>query len=305
MTVDELARLILLELTGEQRRELFERFGLLYPESLYRAKILIRDESDQYKNSPRATVHRENQTSETINIIASIREDPLSLGHPAILLAINRWVQIVRHYRAISKGTIALSDEEKELYATAKKQLKQVSKAILDAPKTHPLYIHDIFISFVESRYKLEYPYLYKAWEFLNDDEIKSIRNANLKVKRLRALLVETFKTCGYIGRPLIKPLPESHVEVFTRLHIDHIIDFITSQRLHLKRRKTWVAMRNAFWAWALGIESTSVQLYHNRALRSQRAILSGESFLHLQDNNGFEIHEVVDWLDLPVVLVK
>jgi hypothetical protein len=103
---------------SKQMQELNERYDhlskacFIAPRDLQEGRVRIYDLEGEDQKWPRVVVQRPDPNiaaisyidQESIDIFRSIKNDPLSIRHPAILLAIYRWHELVRHFHNMPTG---------------------------------------------------------------------------------------------------------------------------------------------------------------------------------------------------------
>ena len=79
------------------------------------AIVVIHDWMGSDREWPRAVVIRPNGSGNEIDILASVRLDAASVGHPAILCAIKRWEEIIICQSALPiTGVVSVSHDDAE-----------------------------------------------------------------------------------------------------------------------------------------------------------------------------------------------
>ncbi len=193
MNVDELATEIE-KLSSADRDELYRRLGVNDQSKMRGAEIRIDDLQGKDKVSPRATIEYVNGSEVTIDIIESVKANAISLGHPAILCAIQRWEKAIVYSNALALETPYLSSQT-NYFKTATRHLERLSAAIISGAKQRRIPKEpaiDLFV--VKLGLQDDYVILHKAWEWLAEKEIKSIRNQWQKLEKLETLLRSDWK---------------------------------------------------------------------------------------------------------------
>ena len=188
MTVDELATEIE-KLSSTERDELYRRFDVVDRSKIRGAEIMIDDWQGKDKISPRATIVYANGTEETIDIIASVEANAVSIGHPVILCAIQRWEDTIIYSKALTLSTPYLPSRA-EFVEIATRHLKNLVKAVLKGAKNRRISKElavDLFV--VKLGLQDDYVVLHKAWEWLGEEAIKGVRNQQQKIKKLEKQL--------------------------------------------------------------------------------------------------------------------
>src|SRR5215216_4980639 len=121
---------------------------------------------------PRATIRYYDESEESIDIIKTVKENAISIGHPLVLHAIRRWEHIVLYHHAFSGGG-QYKTSRINFYIVAKTHLENLGKALLEGirnraiPREYALYIRRALGT------DMDYVYLEMAWEMLAEDDVK------------------------------------------------------------------------------------------------------------------------------------
>lgn len=263
------------------------------PRDLQQARVQIYDMFGEDKRWPRAVIQRPDPNvtgisyidQESIDILRSVRKDPLSIRHPAILLAIYRWQELVRylyrfplrakktHVRTTRSGQRIQYDRRvgsrNFITKTAESHLTNLGKAFLDGvkdralPKEVALQVYLRANSNINASLKC----LHIAWQLLATQPIKSKRTAKAKVALLQQEFyavrdklpsLEVVMPKGYTG-----PVPDPVERV-----IDPILQFLKSEygRRFLTNRKSWPTIKAAFNYWYLALEKATLRRYRSAA---------------------------------------
>ena len=293
MTVEELEGQIK-ALTAKDQARLIERLGLERAANLLKAHVKIHDLNTQDRVKPRVVISYPDGTKESIDIIASVRNNAVSIGHPAILLAIRRWEYIVRYYRNLTgKPAKYLRNYRPDvpfdnINQIAVDHLERLVDALVDGVKGRALTKERLVTLFLTKLgLDTNYTYLLEAWRLLGKDEIKNANRESTQFMRLRKGLNEID--------------PYSLKERRKSL-IDPVVDFLSSPqgRKWLVKRKTKSAMINDFDAWRLGLTKSTLRKY-----RSKGKDVSGtEKFLgmSLLPSEYFRLNVIQNYLsDAPI----
>lgn len=308
-------------LSPEEQMHVRERMGWVEQGNLLEAEITIHDRLGRDKDFPRATIRHHDGRWETIDIIKSIENNALSIGHPAILFAIHRWEQIVRCQRVLSNPTrrkvskVPSNDVLKYPYEISKNHLKRIGKALLDGAESRAWSKYDVFEAQTRSS-STGYDLLRLAWEALANQKIKKIRNSEEQLRKLKQKILKVYREHGFHGSTRLEP-PSDFVLRSVAEWTDPIISFIRDNRLHRKRRSTWIAMRNKYDAWRFGLDTKTIRTYHSLALKVRRMSKENERdngspklqrnenpafFASHNESQSFFISELGSWLSLPVI---
>jgi hypothetical protein len=216
---------------------------------------------------------------ETIDIIESVKENPASIGHPAIVVAIHHWQRVVHARRVIERDDITTRDEwgkavkevmgEREI-RVAENNLKAIGKALVDGANEAALPNAPAFAFNMKSaRLWIDdkETVLYKAWERLAASFIDSTDGVKQVLAKLETVLL-AFES---------QPYTDSRNR---RVSANRVMEFLRTggeyggerfvgydQNGKLKRRR-WIEFRNAFAGWYYGLGQTVVQQYLETAAK-------------------------------------
>jgi hypothetical protein len=204
---------------------------------------------------------------ETIDIIKSVKNNPLAIGHPAILYAVYNWLRAVHAKRVIERDDVTSRDElgqiAKQVFGGARdvenavRNLESISKALIEGAKERALSNQAAFAANVELLgLQLEDTdsFLYKAWERLTGDFIERV------LEKIEAELT-ALERSGEVHTP-------------GRITIARVMEFLRdggrnggkryvgNNKKGVSRRPPWKVFRNAFLAWFYGLDQRSVQQY-------------------------------------------
>lgn len=245
---------------------------------LQKLEVRIDDTRESRHRKPIAEITYPDGSTQHIDILASIENNILSLGHPAILTAICRWREMVAYenlvlddvytkeenidyptknktdkeqYRYKHEYLKLFIEDEKEYRSQVKKHLEKIvtilkRKEHISIEQAYALRLEADGIDFNDKE-----SILYKTWELLADPEIKKCRTENNKREKIQERL-KTFpvSTKGY--------------------SVTRIIDFLKSEKgefyLRTKKRVNWLIFFNAFFSWKFAIEPVTLTNYRSRA---------------------------------------
>ncbi|MGA9771045.1 MAG: hypothetical protein WBV94_18570 [Blastocatellia bacterium] len=293
MKIEELEKEIKALPVKDQAR-LIERLGLEKAADVLQAHIEIHDLNQRDRVKPRAIILYPDGTKEGIDIIASVRNNAVSIGHPAILLAIRRWEYIVRYYRnLIGKPAAYLRTYRpdlpfEEIHQIAINHLEHLVGALIDGVKRRALPKERLVTLFLaELGIDINHTYLLEAWRLLGESEIKSAQRNDTKIQRIRKRLseIDPYSLRGY-REGLIKP----------------VINFLNSPsgKKWLFKRRTKSAMINDFDAWRLGLNKDTLRKYRSAG----KYALIAEKFLGMEllPRENFRIDVIQNYLsDAPI----
>lgn len=249
-------------ISTEEQKCVRERMGWMEQGNLLEAEITIHCQEGRDKDFPRVTIRHHDGRWETIDIIKTIENNALSIGHPAVLLAIQLWEQTIRCQRVLNptRRKWRKTQYERTLdepYKLAKRHLERVGKALLEGAKSRAMSKFDVFRADTKI-HESDYEWLRLAWEGLGDNEIKKIRNSDMRLSRLKQKMIDLYQ-----AKPRLTP-PSDFVMRSVGEWMDRIIEFIKDSGVHRKRRITWAAMKNRFDAWRFGLEGKTIRTYNS-----------------------------------------
>jgi hypothetical protein len=267
--------------------------SFIAPRDLEEARVQIHDLDGEDRRWPRAVIQRPDPNfagisyidQESIDILRSIRNEPLCIRHPAILLAIYRWQELVRYFHRLpssAKKTHVSSTRSGQniqyergvasrnvISRIAEAHLTNLGRAFLDGvreralPKEVALQIYLRANGNIDTSHRC----LHIAWQLLALQSIKSKRTAKEKIAllqqklhavrdKLPSLKIVTPK--GYTGP---EPDPVEHM-------IAPILEFLESERgrRFLTNRKSWATIKAAFDDWYLAIDKATLRRYRSVA---------------------------------------
>jgi hypothetical protein len=279
MDMEKLARLIR-KLPMKDKLKLLANLGL-WPviKKSYAAKVEIYDlGKDEAK--PRAVITYPNGETESIDIIESVRRNAASIGHPAILFALHRWEQMIRHLTFLPKDiqaylreydTAGLSLSPKQVGDKAESHLMRIGEALVEGAKKRALR-KELLLGVLENVYgqkSVTNEYLEKTWELLGSKEIREVDNESLKLERLRNLLYDwKYSEIAKEYRDELFPKEFLKNDV-----IEVILDFLSSSgsRFLAKRRKPKQssAFHNAFYSSRYDVNVDTLKSYRSRTKQS------------------------------------
>jgi hypothetical protein len=284
MNLNELAK-ELSNLPETQRQRLFTYFNVGRTGSPPTFIVTIHDSEGEDIDRPRVAVTPyEKDDFDYIDILASIENDLLSLGHPAILLSIRRWEQLIRY------------GKRNPLYKIALRHLESVSKSILKGVRSRKVDPNEIQVAREEFIYSADNQYIFLAWGILGQPEIKTIKNHDLRISEIKKKMAQ-----APIGG--------------NKQKVDRLCAFIRDRSWHTRRRPTRRAFQNDYLAWCSQVSSVSAGVARSRA--SGKFIEGDLNPKYLQSNEN-EDHRyfytrsnaefaggLPNWGDLPVVYLS
>lgn len=154
--------------------------------------IIINDWLGQNKQRPCAIVIYSRSEWESIDIIASVQNNAIAIGHPAILVAIRRWEQVILNQYPLSRSRKDADEQEQsnkpetrssragwkaargEFRWIAKQHLERIGKALLEATESSIRRRSSltVFKALTQRIDEVDTDFLKLIWEILSQDEI-------------------------------------------------------------------------------------------------------------------------------------
>jgi hypothetical protein len=159
-------------LSPQERAELFKRVGGVDVIEYISSEIRIDDWEGMDRTWPRATIRYYDESERSVDIIKSVREHAMSIGHPLILHAIRRWERLVLYHSALSGGG-QYKTSNIDFYRIARSHLENLGKALIEGVKNRALAKE--FAPYIRRALgtDMDYVYLQRAWEMLSESEVK------------------------------------------------------------------------------------------------------------------------------------
>ena len=305
MTIDELEKEVR-GLSYEDSLQFFGRFGLGKAAKMHYARIQIHDLIRGDRSKPRAVIVYRDGSKDSIDIIESVKNNAPSIGHPAILLAIHRWEQIIRYHRTF-RGNEKYYDnfrdkplklKPNEIMEIAERHLERIWTALREGAKKRALTKEEVFVLAVSDLgYDKEYLYLRLATEILATGEIQKIRRTSGKLEEMRKkleslgpdhLVIDHFRPEGIDpkkakeirDRCLIKPIIgfladpnggndylSEKVTLASRSPFTKLVKpALSSKEKPPKYDQKWREIVNRFDAWRFDLTPKSVKVYRSNA---------------------------------------
>jgi hypothetical protein len=200
--------------------------------------IIINDWLGQNKQRPCAIIIYSRDEWESIDILASVQNNAIAIGHPAILIAIRRWEQAILNLYPLSRSRKDGDKQEQhnkpetrnskagwkaargEFKWVAEDHLKRIGKALLEAAKspTRRRSSLTIFKALTQRIDQVDADYLKLIWETLSQDEIhnksygvsavdgreyKKERTYKEKLRILKTRVIDRFVEFGFEEEPI------------------------------------------------------------------------------------------------------
>lgn len=251
---------------------------------VFEAQIEIDDNSSPERWSrPYAFVSFSNGSKrhiETVDIIASVNNNPAAIGHPAIVFAIHHWQRVIHAKRVIERDDITSRDEtwrsfrrvfggelevevaERNLAALGGKLLKGAKKGAISKEAALAIKIELLGLRLEDTN-----TILYKAWERLGAEFIEQTDELEETLAKLKADLIafekqpHTDMKSRHISAERVMMFLHEEGEKGGRRFIGYNEDGISL-------RQSWKVFRNAFAAWFFDLEQSVVQDYLEKAAK-------------------------------------
>jgi hypothetical protein len=208
---------------------------------------------------------------ETIDILESVKSDPLAIGHPAVVFAIYHWRRVIYTKRVIKREDVTFRDEIGQYFydqwrggrdiRSAENNLKAISKTLYDAakrrmiPKESALALKMQWCGLLPEGNETV---VFKAWEELKAEAIGAQADPDEIIKDLEPKLLERERVM--LGK---QPIYASRMMEFLRQGGKkggrRFIGFDAEGN---SLRTTWKDFRNAFAAWFFNLKQSAVQQY-------------------------------------------
>jgi hypothetical protein len=251
---------------------------------VFEAQIEIDDNSSPERWSrPYAYIsfsNGSNRQVETVDIIASVNNNPAAIGHPAIVFAIHHWQRVIHAKRVIERDDITSRDEtwksfrqafsgemevevaERNLAAIGGKLLRGAKKGAISKEAALAIKVELLGIRLEDTN-----TVFYRAWERLGAEFIDPLDEVHQTLEKLKADLL-TFEK-------------QPHTEIKSRrISADRVMMFLHEEGAKggkkfigynedgISLRQSWKVFRNAFAAWFFDLEQSVVQDYLEKAAK-------------------------------------
>ena len=217
---------------------------------------------------------------ETVDIIASVNNNPAAIGHPAIVFAIHHWQHIIHAKRVIERDDITSRDEtwrsfrrvfsgelevdvaERNLAAIGRQLLKGAKKGAISKEAALGIKVELLGLKLEDTN-----TILYRAWERLGADFVDLTDEVEQTLEKMNADLL------GFEKQP--------HTEIKSRrVSAERVMMFLREEGEKggkrfigynedgILKRQSWKVFRNAFAAWFFDLEQSIVQDYLEKAAK-------------------------------------
>jgi hypothetical protein len=252
--------------------------------NVFDAQIQIDDNSSPERNSrPYAYIsfrHINRRHVETVDILESVKTNPASIGHPAIVFAIHHWQRVIHAKRVVERDDITSRDEtwrsfkqafsgEREV-KIAERNLEAIGKNLLKGAKSGAISKEAalaIKLELFGLRLEDTNSILYKAWERLEAKYIDPTDEPEQTLAKLKDDLL-VFESQPYIVTKTRRISAERVSEFLQEQGEKGGRRYIGSNQEGNSLRPSWKVFRNAFAAWFFDLEQSSVQEYLEKAVK-------------------------------------
>ncbi|MFL6275394.1 MAG: hypothetical protein ACJ74G_09290, partial [Blastocatellia bacterium] len=257
--------------------------------------VIFNDWTEPNLESPCLIVMYPEGDWESIDILASVRKNAASIGHPAILLAIKRWEQVVLTQYPLSRkktSNAIMKAARGDFKAAAKKHLENISKALLEAAQD-PERRNSKLTMFRMLSLRIDEAadtYLKLVWEMLGEDDVhyksygcdedgkpvKKERGYEDKLHVLKLKVATRFAEYHF-GKERLNPAPLDGYALEPRevkeSYLDSIIewfnpifDFLREEenKRFIDKPPAWEVMRNVYIKWLTGRSVKTAKNYRS-----------------------------------------
>lgn len=304
--------------------------------------VEVHDWKGSDRKRPRAVVIFCNRLEE-IDILASVKHNVTSIGHPAILCAIKRWEEITICQGALPIArNVRLSDADGEYFAeeTDKERAERLRSGLTrreyDRRYRNKLYqdFHErtgqhinfariakdhlknlsmCLIEGAESRAwsKEQAFHVYRNKVFAASYSYLQLtfkvwgKSRELSVGKLMSTVIERFRTYGFGDNRLGSPLAE---ELANRVGgFDDVRAFLRSAagKKVLNGRQQWKAWKGAFDAWRFPTLTPHTQRAYLKEAKSQATGVKVRRSSLTPKSNSYQLSDMTAGFDLPTIPSK
>jgi hypothetical protein len=217
---------------------------------------------------------------ETVDIIASVNNNPAAIGHPAIVFAIHHWQRVIHAKRVVERDDITSRDETwrsmKRVFSgeleveVAERNLAAIGGQLLKGAKKGAISKESalgIKVELLGLRLEDTNTILYKAWERLGAEFIDPTDEVDQTLEKMNADLL-AFEKLPHIDIKS-RRISAERVMMFLREEGEKGgRRFIGYNEDGISQRQSWKVFRNAFAAWFFELEQSVVQDYLEKAAK-------------------------------------
>ncbi len=221
---------------------------------------------------------------ETVDILESVKNNPTSIGHPAIAFAIYHWQRVIHGRRVVGRDDITSRDESMKAFKRvfsgeqeveiAERNLKAIGNNLLKGAKQRAISKESALALNIESlglRLEDKDTVIHKAWKRLATKFIKPTDEIEQVIAKLETDL------CVFESQPhsdsKSRRISTNRIMEFLRTEGDKGGKrFVGNNEEGVSRRQKWVVFRNAFAAWFFILDQETVQEYLEKAAKEEIA---------------------------------
>jgi hypothetical protein len=222
---------------------------------------------------------------ETVDILESVKNNPASIGHPAIAFAIYHWQRVIYAKRVIERDDITSRDEEYRAFKRvfsgeleveiAERNLKVIGNNLLKGAKKSAISKESALALKMESlglRLEDTNTVIYQAWERLSAEFIDPTDEVEQVLAKLETGL-RAFEKQPYTNSNS-RRISADRVMEFLRAEGDKGgKKFVGNNEEGVSLRQQWKVFRNAFAAWFFDLDQkNTVQDYLEKAAKDDIA---------------------------------
>lgn len=243
--------------------------------------------SPERENRPYAYIGFSNgywRRVETIDIFESIKANPATIGHPAIVFAIYHWQRVIYTRRVIERDEVGKREEwEQELkdefeggadLRIAERNLKAVSQTLYDAARDRAI-SKEAALALKMDWYGLRLDdvqtLLHTAWERINVETLEPFIDKKEMLDKIEAELRE-FNMRPYKDYRHRRISTEKVMYFLRAAGKRGGKKYVGFKKNGRSLRPRWKVFRNAFAAWFFGLDQSSLQDYLEKSTKQNVA---------------------------------
>lgn len=256
---------------------------------------------------------------EVIDILESVRMNAGSIGHPIVVMAIERWQEILRSSKHLLRKNIYDNDPEiadlkhrigSRPVEIAEKNLSALSKALLGGAKRDAVSKESVLRNEID-RLNVNDPdnYLHLAWERLARNVVEQTDEYETRLRKIIDFLEASETLEESSGHPNHLGKTNRIVDN-TRISFEDVESFLRARgRIYIYSeenvsagRPNWPTFRNAFVAWYLNLRTDTVRTYVKRSAsdRTTRELYDQPVFGNSRESTLFS--QIFSTLNIPLV---
>jgi len=221
---------------------------------------------------------------DVIDILETVRQNPVAIGHPAILAAINRWQAIIHSSKVLMYPNVYDTDR------SVKKLRKQLKGDFIEYSKRNLHAVADALITGATKRavtnkkalqlsvetlqVDAKNTYLYFAWERLHRRNIIDTQEAENRIGSIMDFLKKIPCVSDLADSTSTSDSADEQFVDNTSIELHWVKDFLCSagkrfvyfEHGERSRRPKWAQFRNAFLAWYYDKTIDTIDKYRSAA---------------------------------------